>query len=482
MLTLSVSGWWLLLVAIGAVAGAVWSYTRTQPALSPAWQWSLGALRAATLFLIGLLLLEPFWTREQTTTYPPQLAVLVDNSLSIQHTGIDTSAAPVSAQMDALLGSWNEALAASPRVYPFDTGLRSDAARTYDAPRTNITAALRGAAQRHAPYTDLPLNALALVSDGQHNSGPLPVQSAETIGVPIYPVVVGDTLPQRDVQVRRVRTDPRGYIDTPHPVEARIRSIAGNGESVTVTLRRGNGPVLDEATLTLPEGTADQPVSLRYTPEEAGTHMLTVQVSDLPGQATNATNTQSATVRVEDRARTAWIVAGSAFPDVGALRRILASNPEWEVSATVFTPQGELLTPLSSADSPPDVVMLAGFPTDRTPQQALDQVGKWVDAQPLLVFAGPQTDAERLNALVGERLPATFSASRRGRRKWLRVRVLAATRYGPDSMTRMRGRSFLLCWFAPQTMHAPTPRSWPLPSAKILPCMCCNATGSEVHW
>lgn len=406
MLTLSVSIWWLLLVAVGAIGGAAWSYARTQPALAPSWRWSLGALRAAALFLIGLLLLEPFWTHEDTTTYPPQLSVLLDNSLSMQHTGIDTTDASVSDQMDALLEGWTDALDAEPRLYPFDAGLHPDSAPTYDGTRTNIATALQAVLQQHAPHTDVPLNALALVSDGQHNSGPLPLDVAENAGVPIYPVVVGDTLPQRDVQVRRVRTNERGYVDTPHPVEARIRSIEAEGETVTVTLSR-NGTTLDETTLTLPEGTADQPVSLSYTPEEPGTHSLTVRVSDLPDQATDATNTGSATVRVEDRNRTAWIVAGSAFPDVGALRRALAANPEWEVSATVVTPQGELLTPLADAEEPPDVLLLAGFPTADTPASALDRISDWTDTQPVLVFAGPQMDAERLNTLAGERLPAS---------------------------------------------------------------------------
>ncbi|MFO8232814.1 MAG: hypothetical protein R6U20_09115 [Longimonas sp.] len=408
MLTLSVSGWWLLLITAGAMGGAAWSYVRTQPALPPAWRWGLGTLRAASLFLIGVLLLEPFWTREQTTTHPPQLGVLLDNSLSMQHTGVDTTDAPVSDQMEALLDTWTDALDASPRVYPFDTRLSPETTPTYDAPRTNITAALREGLQQHMPHTDVPLNALALISDGQHNSGALPIELAENAGVPIYPVVVGDTLPQRDVQVRRVRTNDRGYVDTPHPVEARIRSIEAEGESVTVTLSR-DGTTLDTEEITLPEGTADQPVSLSYTPEESGTHTLTVRVSDLPDQATSATNTQSATVRIEDRARTAWIVAGSAFPDVGALRRLLSANPEWDVSATVVSQQGQLLTPLSDAEGPPDVLLLAGFPTADTPAEVLDEISDWANTQPLLVFAGPQVDAERLDALAGDRLPATLT-------------------------------------------------------------------------
>ncbi len=408
MLTLSVSGWWLLLIAIGAVGGAVWSYARPRPALPPAWQWGLGTLRAAALFLIGLLLLEPFWTREQVTTYPPQLAVLLDNSLSMQHTGLDTTDASVSDQMDALLGTWTDALDADLHRYPFDVALRLDAAPTYDGTRTNITAALQDAVQQHAPHTEVPLNALALVSDGQHNSGAIPLQAAENAGVPIYPVVVGDTLPQRDVQVRRLRTNERGYVDTPHPIEARIRSTEAQGETVTVTLSH-DGATLDEATITLPEGTADQPVSLSYTPEDPGTHTLTVRVSDLPGQATDANNEQYTTVRIEDRARTAWIVAGSAFPDVGALRRTLGANPEWTVSATVVTPRGELLTPLSEAEDPPDVLILAGFPVANIPDASLDRLRDWADTQPLIVFSGPQVDAERLNNLVGDRMPATVA-------------------------------------------------------------------------
>lgn len=408
MLTLSASGWWLLLIALGAVGLAAWSYANTRPALSRGWQWGLGALRAASLFLIAALLLEPFWASEQTTTRPPQLAVALDNSLSMQHTGIDTTGAPVSDQMDALLATWTSTLDAAPRAYPFDADMRPNATPAYDGTRTNITAALREVPLQYAPHTDTPLNAIALISDGQHNSGPLPLQAAEAAGVPIYPVVVGDTLPQRDVQVRRLRTNEVGYVDTPHPVEARIRSIDARGESVTVTLRR-NDTVLDERQITLPEGTADQPVPLSYTPDEPGPHTLTVTVSNLPDQATDATNTQSTTVQIEDRARTAWIVAGSAFPDVGALRRALDRNPEWEVSATIAAPQGDLLTPLATADEAPDVVLLVGFPTADTPTRAVEAVRSWVDTQPLLVFWGPQVDTNRLANLTGTRLPVQWS-------------------------------------------------------------------------
>lgn len=411
MLTLSVAWWWIVLIALAAVAGATWSYARTRPALPPKWQWGLGTLRAASLFLIGLLLLQPFWTREQTTTHPPKLAVALDNSASMMHTGIDTTDASLPQQLETLLDTWDNALDAPASVYPFDAELDAETAPTYDGARTNITAALQGVPRHHTPYTDTPLEAIALVSDGRHNAGPSPLQAAERSPVPIYPVVVGDTLPQRDVQVRRIRTNDIGYTDTPHPIEARIRSVEGAGETLSVTLREGD-TVLDETDITLPEGTADQPVDFSFTPEEPGTRTLTVAVDDLPDQATDANNEQSVTVRIEDRDRTAWILAGSSFPDVGALRRAISANPEWSVQVTVLPPDGPLLDPLPTDEDAPNVVILAGLPTPDTPESVRNDLQTWIDTKPLLFFWGPNMDASRLSEWASNRLPATVNNER----------------------------------------------------------------------
>ena len=85
-LSFGVSPLLLIPCLLAAAALGFWVYQRTVPVLAPAKRFSLTALRTTTLFLVLFLLFKPILENIINTEQPPLLAVLIDDSQSLQIT------------------------------------------------------------------------------------------------------------------------------------------------------------------------------------------------------------------------------------------------------------------------------------------------------------------------------------------------------------------------------------------------------------
>ncbi len=77
---------------------------------------------------------------------------------------------------------------------------------------------------------------MVLFSDGANNLGKAPVLVAERMGIPIHAVGIGDPTEAQDIQVIGVFANEMGYVGTPVPVEATLRSWGYEGSKEPVLL------------------------------------------------------------------------------------------------------------------------------------------------------------------------------------------------------------------------------------------------------
>jgi hypothetical protein len=437
-LTLGYSPLWLALGLFVAAGLAVAAYWRTTPPVSTGRRVLLGSLRFLALALVLFLLLEPVLRQINATERPPLLGVLIDDTESLRVTsGLQTGgppAVPVAASADAsspgtasasdstgsrLRQAMRDAVApltqdlasGSARLFGFDAGLRAlegpsplDSLR-FRGPRTDIATALR---RMQSTLRADNLRGVALISDGQYNTGRNPLYVADRYPVPIHTIAVGDTSRRRDVQVRQVTTNDIAYTGTTLPVEARIQTDGFGGEQVTVRLERG-GTRLDQTTLRLPNGTAEVPTTLRVTPETAGLQQYTVRVSPLDGEATTRNNAQTVTVRVLDSRRQVLLLGDAPSPDFAAVRRLLSRDKNLDVTWRIPRPDGSFYGgPAPDSLERYDVFVLAGFPG---PGASADLTQRVADAvadsdMPLLFLLGAQTDLAALRGAFSDLLPA----------------------------------------------------------------------------
>lgn len=413
---------WLLLISVLLAGGLTyWTYRSTIPALSSAWRWGLGSLRFVALTLLCFLLLEPVSRQVERTEQPPLLAVLIDDSESLRVTTrgapSDTSqTAPRQAVRDAL-----QTLApdeASVRPFAFERRARllrtselsqTPDSLTFDGARTDLTTALQTVRDALGPEN---LQAVALLSDGQYNTGRNPLYIADRYPVPIHTVTLGDTTRQRDLQIRRVATNDVAYANTELPVQVGLRASDAGGEQVTVSLLR-DGERLDATEVRVPSGTAEVRVDLSTTPTEPGLYRFTVAVSPLDGEATRRNNRQTVAVRVLDRKRRILFVGGAPSPNVAAIRRVLERDADTDVTARITQRGGGFYGGALPSDLTDfDVMVLAGFPSSKTAPSTTDRIAEAAREVPVLFFLDRQTDLQALRSSLADALPVALERAR----------------------------------------------------------------------
>ncbi|WP_251964210.1 hypothetical protein [Salinibacter ruber] len=411
---------WLLLLCV-AVAGGLtyWTYRATVPSLRAGWRLLLGGLRFLALALICFLLFEPVLQQFRSTERPPVLAVLVDDSQSMQVvTAGDTSAARPNAArtsvrpvLDALQ---DEAMPGTARFFRVGEASRAlsgaiiDSLR-FDGARTDLASGLQAAPEE---LRDENLGGIVLVSDGQYNTGQNPLRVADRSPVPVHTVTVGDTARQRDLRVQDVSTNDRAYLNSSVPVRVTLSVTEGPGQPVPVTLEQ-SGRTLDQRPVRLPDGTGEVSVDLTYEPEQAGLQQVTVRVPELSGEVTTRNNAQSTSLRVLESKRQVLLLGAAPAPDVSALRRVYERTADTEVTARIPTPDGTFLEgPIPDDLSAFDVVVLAGFPSPSVPDDVVQRVATLVnDGTPALFFLDRQTDLAAWTEHFEASLPARPDAS-----------------------------------------------------------------------
>src|SRR3989304_4041477 len=85
-LLLSTSGFFIFLSAVVAVSLSIFAYRHTVPVLPQAKRYLLVGLRSLALFFLILLFLEPILRLVRKETKPPAVAILVDDSKSMNLT------------------------------------------------------------------------------------------------------------------------------------------------------------------------------------------------------------------------------------------------------------------------------------------------------------------------------------------------------------------------------------------------------------
>jgi len=410
---------WLLVLSLLLAGGLTyWSYRVTIPAISTGWRWVLGTLRFTALALICFLLLQPVVRQLSETERPPILAVLVDDSASMRVVNgetADTTTQAVRDRLQSVVPPIVDELPGTVRFFAFDRSLKglSDAPLndlSFEGPRSDMGAALQDVQETLQGEN---LRGVALVSDGQYNSGRNPARVADRFSLPVHTITVGDTTRRRDLQVRRVSTNDRAYVDTKVPVRVTLGTEDVGGSSTTVSLRQG-GTGLAETDVTLPDGTAELSVDLSYQPESAGLKQLTVRAAPVSGEATTRNNVRSVSQRVLENKRRVLLLGAAPSPSYAALRRVLDRDANTTITARVPQKNGSFYGgALPDSLSRYDVIVCAGFPSEAVPEQAVQRVAQQVeDDTPALFVLDRQTDVAAWRTHFGDVLPATPNSNR----------------------------------------------------------------------
>jgi hypothetical protein len=326
---------WSAALSIGVVvvaAGLCWmAWRRSGYARS---QGLLELLRLGLVALMALILNQPEWVEEFRPVEKPAIAVLWDSSPSM-----DTRDVPLNGG-SAAMASRREAIA--PLTEPSAWEALRERLDVVVQPFASPEASRR--TDLHEPLAQAPekvknLIGVVLISDGDWNEGPPPVQAATKLrlkGVPVFAVPVGSPTRLPDIELLSLGAPTFGVAGKAVRIPFAIESTLPREYLTTVTLKTSDGDEVREEVRIAPMGRTSS--SLLWKPKRTGDVTLTLEVPKHPDETLTDNNRLSAPIAIREEKLRVLVVESLPRWEYRYLRNALSRDPGVEVSCLLFQP------------------------------------------------------------------------------------------------------------------------------------------------
>ena len=370
----------ILITGIGAISLFIawWTYSSLSsiPVLKKG---VLIGLRAVALFILVLLLFNPFISRLFTDDANQRVAVYLDNSQSIiiergDYDGINTFR-EIIAEFERSKSDEFEF-----DYFLFDDSITRSEELTGTGVRTNINNVVEHLQENETSY----LGAV-LFSDGIITQGRNPVFAAQNLSVPIFTVPVGDTTEVRDIAISDVEYSSITYSFTSQTIRAEIQQTGYEGETATVQFIK-SGELIESQEIDFTTGVSSHIAEFSLEFDEPGFYDFEINVPPKEDELTNQNNRYIFNIEVLDDKIKVLSIAYEVHPDVSAIRRFTATDQQNELIISTWINEQTIIgeDPLNLSEEP-DLIVLHGLPPNGS--NVLD----WIENQqtPVLFFATP---------------------------------------------------------------------------------------------
>ena len=327
---LTFSGWNWLWPAAGAMGVAllllIWNYRAAPRGMV---RWVCLCLKLLGLAALAVCLLEPLWSGQRAKPGANLLAIVADNSQGMQIKDRGETRSRGELLRDLLnpqRARWQETLEENFEVrrYFFDARLQTTkdfGELVFDGRASAIGATLRTLAER---YRNRPLAGVLLLTDGNATD----LRAAPDLAgfPPIYPVVLGEREPARDIAVQQAHVTQTDFEDAPVSVQAEVTATGYRGESIAAQLLDSSGKKVEEKTLRARRD--DEPLAFRFQfrPAKAGLSFYRLHVGAKHEVAAASTQKTSEEATLANNSRVLVVDRGR-----GPYRILyVAGRPNWE--------------------------------------------------------------------------------------------------------------------------------------------------------
>lgn len=329
-------------LALLAAAGVtIWSYAATP---ANARRTTGLVLKLLGLALLALCALEPRWTSERAKPGANFFAVLADNSRSLTLVEAGETM-PRSDQLKGILDPersfWQASLAENFEVrrYVFDSGLQAVpdfSSLDFQGRVSGLGSALTRLRER---FTGRPLAGVILLSDG--NATDLTTAPSEATGLPpLYPVILGEKGPARDLALTQVTTSTTAFEDAPVTIKAEATAVGYAGKNIRARVLDAHGGTMAEQKAQAAEMETRLSFQFDLKPEKLGVsfYRLKLEEEQATGEGSDALPQNNQRVVVVDRGQGPYrilYVAGRPNWEFKFLNRALASDPQLELASLI---------------------------------------------------------------------------------------------------------------------------------------------------
>ena len=343
----------------------------------------LSVLRFLSVFIIFLLLLDPVMRASVTEKKMPVVVLAQDNSESILQSMDSVQRKSYKEKFENL----RKKLASKfdLKVYSFGQETKDGVDYSFKDKSTNISQFLE---EIYDSYSNQNLGTVVLATDGIYNQGNNPTYIASRLNVPIFSIALGDTIPKKDLVLKKVYNNQIAYLGDKFTIQVDVAAINCAESNTKLTVSRG-GRILYDAAININEKDFFITKEIILEADVAGVQRYTVSVSPVNGEVSKANNSKDIYIDVLDARQKILLLAESPHPDIAALRRMITANKNYEVEVAYVD---KLKTPVNKYD----FVVLHQLPSRRNPAADLINTIK-SNKIPHWFVAGTLSDLSALN-------------------------------------------------------------------------------------
>ena len=286
----------------------------------------LFSLKALSLFLIGLLLINPKITTLETENIKPVLSVLADNSLSTQFFKEEKKVQELISKVES-----NEELQDKFDVQYFSFGndIKVLDSLSFAETQTDISKAVEAVNELNKDKNA----ATILITDGNQTQGN--DYEFSSTKHKVFPVVIGDTIKYQDIQISQLNVNKYSYVKNKFPVEALLYYEGKETVTTTFSIVKNGSRVFSKRVRFSPENPV-QTVTANLVSNTKGVHYYTASISSIANEKNTKNNYKSFSVEVLDEQTKVLLLSSFLHPDLGALKKAIESNKQRKVDIALI--------------------------------------------------------------------------------------------------------------------------------------------------
>lgn len=370
------------------------------------------SLRALSIFLILMLLLNPFIKKAITNISKPVNIILIDNSLS---SGINRIS---DEESDIILKKLNNSSSSDYdlRVFSFGSGIISELDGTsLILPDTNESKSYSTNLAR--TFDDLRrmtegkgINSVTVISDGIINDGGVILSEARILKAPVNYYLTGDTSPRKDVSITELQFNKTVPAGTRTKIIAVIKS-RGFDKKARIFLKE-NGQQIQSTTLDLKSDIENYSAGFDVMHPTAGIINYEAEIEFSDGEATVLNNKEDCYIKFISSSRKYMLISGGPSADFAFFSQMLKGTEGIETDIFTLKTAGSFYEGIPDIQVPYDLIILFGYPSVKSETSLLQEIRKASEVRniPLIFFDASYTDYAKLKEAENI-LPFNFSSN-----------------------------------------------------------------------
>ncbi len=292
----------------------------------------LAFLRFFSVFILILLLLSPMVKTLTTKLQKPLIVFGIDNSESVKIVNkppIDS----IKTKVNMLINQLDATGKFETKTFSFDSKMYDSLSFDFSGKYTDITNFLKTISDR---YFNRNVGAVILITDGIFNKGESPILLADELEFPIYTILIGDTSTYKDLIISELEYNKIVFLHDKFPLTVKLRAYKLKGKDCIVKVYDVRRETIIQKKVHISSNDFTEKINFLIEAKRKGSARYIVEVSHLKGEQTYKNNVKHFAVDVIDKRRKILILYNSPHPDIGALRRSLTAEKNFDVKTAAI--------------------------------------------------------------------------------------------------------------------------------------------------